>query len=168
MLAGAHTLLIYTIGHSDHTIPAFVDLLCKFDVALLVDVRSQPYSRWMPQFNREDLAHDLQEAGIDYISMGDSLGGRPADPALYDPGAERPDYGRMAQTPGYQNGIAQLLDLARAQHVVVMCSEGDYHQCHRHKLITQTLLERGIDVQHIQPDGTTAAGEIIPQQLSLF
>ena len=73
-------LTIYTIGHSDHTRPAFVDLLRKFDVALLVDVRSQPYSRWTPQFNREDLAHDLEEAGIAYRSMGDSLGGRPADP----------------------------------------------------------------------------------------
>jgi uncharacterized protein (DUF488 family) len=161
-------LRIYTIGHSDHSISAFVDLLRTFDIALLVDVRSQPYSRWTPQFNREDLAHDLQEAGIAYKNMGDSLGGRPADPTLYDPGAERPDYERMAQTPVYQSGIVQLLDLARAQQVVVMCSEGDFHQCHRHKLITQTLLERGIDVQHIQPDGATAAGEIIPQQLSLF
>ncbi len=161
-------MLIYTIGHSDHTIPAFVELLRKFDIALLVDVRSQPYSRWTPQFNREDLAHDLQAAGIAYRSMGDSLGGRPTDPTLYDPGEERPDYERMAQTETYQRGIAQLLDLAREQPVVVMCSEGDYHHCHRHKLIAQTLLERGIEVQHIQPDGTTAAGEIIPQQLSLF
>jgi uncharacterized protein (DUF488 family) len=161
-------LLIYTIGHSDHTMPEFVDLLHKFGVALLVDVRSQPYSRWTPQFNREDLAHDLQEAGIVYRSMGDSLGGRPADRELYDPGEERPNYERLAQTPVYQGGIAQLLDLAHEQQVVIMCSEGDYHQCHRHKLITQTLVERGVEVQHIQPDGTTAAGEIIPQQLSLF
>jgi len=161
-------LLIYTIGHSDHTIPAFVDLLRTFDVALLVDVRSQPYSRWTPQFNREDLAHDLQEAGIAYQSMGGSLGGRPADPTLYDPGVERPNYERLAQTETYQQGIAQLLALARASQIAIMCSEGDYHQCHRNLLITQTLLERGVEVQHIQPDGTTAAGEIIPQQLSLF
>ncbi len=161
-------MLIYTIGHSDHTIPEFVDLLRKFDIALLVDVRSQPYSRWTPQFNREDLAHDLQEAGIAYKSMGDSLGGRPADPTLYAPGEERPDYERMAQSPAYQTGIAQLVDLARGAQVAVMCSEGDYHQCHRNLLITQTLLKHGIEVQHIQPDGTAAAGEIIPQQLSLF
>ena len=161
-------MIIYTIGHSDHTIPAFVDLLRQFAIAMLVDVRSQPYSRWTPQFNREDLAHDLEAAGIAYLSMGDSLGGRPADPTLYDPGEERPNYERLAQTETYQRGIAQLLDLAREQPVVIMCSEGDYHHCHRNKLITQTLLERGVEVQHIQPDGTTAAGEIIPQQLSLF
>ncbi len=161
-------MLIYTIGHSDHTIPAFVDLLRTFGIALLIDVRSQPYSRWTPQFNREDLAHDLQETGIAYKSMGDSLGGRPADRTLYDAGEERPNYERVAQTETYQRGIAQLLDLAREQYVAIMCSEGDYHHCHRHKLITQTLLERGVEVQHIQPDGTTAVGEIIPQQLSLF
>jgi len=161
-------MLIYTIGHSDHTIPAFVDLLRTFGIALLIDVRSQPYSRWTPQFNREDLAHDLQETGIAYKSMGDSLGGRPADRTLYDAGEERPNYERVAQTETYQRGIAQLLDLAREQYVAIMCSEGDYHHCHRHKLITQTLLERGVEVQNIQPDGTTAVGEIIPQQLSLF
>jgi uncharacterized protein (DUF488 family) len=161
-------LLIYTIGHSDHTISAFVDLLHTFEIALLVDVRSQPYSRWTPQFNRDDLDYALQEAGIAYRGMGDSLGGRPSDPALYDPGAERPDYERMTQTTTYQAGIATLVDLARAAQVAVMCSEGDYHHCHRNLLITQTLLERGVEVWHIQPDGTTAAGEIIPQQLSLF
>ena len=161
-------MLIYTIGHSDHTISAFVDLLYKFEITVLVDVRSQPYSRWTPQFNRDDLVYALQEAGIAYRGMGDNLGGRPSDPTLYDPGAERPDYERMTQTPVYQTGIAQLLDLAREFQVVVMCSEGDYHHCHRHLLITQTLLEHGVEVQHIQPDGTTVAGEIIPQQLSLF
>jgi uncharacterized protein (DUF488 family) len=100
--------------------------------------------------------------------MGDVLGGRPADPALYDPGQERPDYQRLAQAPDYQSGIDQLLDLAQTEQVAVVCSEGDHRRCHRHLLITQTLLERGVQVFHIQPDGTTVEGEQIPQQLSLF
>ncbi len=49
-----------------------------------------------------------------------------------------------------------------------MCSEGDHRRCHRHMLITQTLLERGVHVRHIQSDGTTVEGERIPRQLSLF
>lgn len=161
-------LVIHTVGHSDHTIEAFVDLLRRHGIALVVDVRSQPYSRWAPQFNRETLARDLQDAGIVYRFMGDTLGGRPADPMLYDPGQERPDYQRVEQTPGYQAGIDQLLDLAGSEKVAVMCSEGDHRHCHRHLLITQTLLERDVRVLHIQPDGTTVEGERIPQQLSLF
>jgi uncharacterized protein (DUF488 family) len=161
-------LLIHTIGHSDHTTAAFVDLLRRYGITLVVDVRSQPYSRWAPQFNRETLARDLQGAGIAYRFMGDALGGRPADPTLYDPGQERPDYQRVGQTPAYQTGMDQLLDLAGTEQVAVMCSEGDHRRCHRHLLVAQTLLERGARVLHIQPDGTTVEGERIPQQLSLF
>jgi uncharacterized protein (DUF488 family) len=160
--------LIHTIGHSDHTVSAFVDLLRRHGITRVVDVRSQPYSRWVHQFNRETLAHEFEDAGIAYQFMGDVLGGRPADPALYDPGEERPDYRRVECTPVYQAGMEQLLQWAQTGRVAVMCSEGDHRHCHRHLLIAQTLLARGVRVRHIQPDGTTVEGEQIPQQLSLF
>lgn len=160
------TLSIHTVGHSDHTTAGFIDLLRQHDITLVVDVRSQPYSQWAPQFNRETLEQGLTEAGIAYRFMGDSLGGRPSDPDLYTAGG--PDYGRLEQTDGYQRGIEELLDMARTEHAAVMCGEGDYRQCHRHLLITQTLLKRGIDVLHIKPDGQTVNGERIPEQLSLF
>ena len=161
-------LLIHTIGHSDHTTAVFIELLRRHGVTLVVDVRSQPYSRWTHQFNRETLAHDLDETGIAYRFMGESLGGRPADPALYDPGQGHPDYRRVEQVPAYQAGIDQLLELARAERLAVMCSEGDHRHCHRNLLITQTLLERGVRVLHIQPDGRTVEGERIARQLSLL
>jgi uncharacterized protein (DUF488 family) len=131
-------------------------------------VRSQPYSRWAHQFNRETLARDLQDADIGYRFMGDALGGHPADSDVYDPGGERPDYGRVERTPTYQAGVDRLLGLARAERVAVMCSEGDHRRCHRHMLITQTLLGRGVRVLHVQPDGTTIEGEPVPQQLSFL
>jgi uncharacterized protein (DUF488 family) len=159
-------LSIHTIGHSDHTTAAFVDLLRQHDITLVVDVRSQPYSRWAPQFNRETLKHDLEEAGVAYRFLGDALGGRPSDSALYTAG--RLDYSQMEQTDAYQRGIERLLDLAGTGHVAIMCGEGDYRQCHRHLLITQTLLKRGIRVVHIKPDGQTVDGERTPEQLSLF
>jgi uncharacterized protein (DUF488 family) len=74
----------------------------------------------------------------------------------------------MAETPAYRSGLDQLLDLIQVQRVAVMCGEGDYHQCHRNLLIAQTVLERGVRVLHIQPDGATVEGEIEPKQLSLF
>jgi len=161
-------LLIYTIGHSDHDTGEFIALLRQHSITLVVDVRSRPYSRWAHQFNRETLARDLEEAGIAYRFMGDVLGGRPADPTLYDPERERPDYRRVAQSITYQAGIDRLLDLARGERVAVMCSEGDHRRCHRHLLIAQTLLERGVRVLHIQPDGRTVKGERIAQQLSFL
>ncbi len=161
-------LCLYTIGHSDHELAAFIGLLRKHAIERLVDVRSQPYSRWQSQFNRETLAPALREAGIDYVWGGDTLGGRPADLALYNPGEERPDYERMADTPLYQGGIEHLLEGAQTGRTAIMCSEGDPSHCHRHLLITQTLVARGIRVFHVLPDGDLREGELIPQQLTLF
>lgn len=157
---------IYTIGHSDHTTPDFIDLLRQHRITLVVDVRSQPYSRWAPQFNRETLEQDLNGAAIAYRFMGDALGGRPRDPGLCAAGS--PDYGRMEQTDAYRRAIDLLLDLARTHHLTIMCGEGDYRECHRHLLISQTLLQRGFEVVHIKPDGQTVAAERIAEQLSLF
>jgi uncharacterized protein (DUF488 family) len=162
----SQTLLMYTIGHSDHTTTAFLDLLRQHDITLVADVRSQPYSRWAPQFNRETLERDLKEAGIAYRFMGAALGGHPSDPGLYTAG--RPDYKRMERTDAYQGEIEQLLDMARTQCVAIMCGEGDYRECHRHMLISQTLLKRGASVLHIKPDGQTVDGERTPEQLALL
>ncbi len=159
-------VLLYTIGHSDHAPEAFVDLLRQHDVTLVVDVRSQPYSRWTPQFNREVLQRDLADSDIDYQFMGDALGGRPPDPALYT--GDQPNYEQMASRPAYQTGIETLIALARAERLAVMCSEGTHDHCHRHLLITQTLLKQGVRVLHIQPDGATIEAERIARQLSLF
>jgi len=161
-------LVVYTIGHSDHGTGALLDLLRRNGITLVVDVRSQPYSRWAPHFNRETIAHDLKEAGFAYRFMGDTLGGRPDDPTLYEPGEERPNYEQMELTEAYQSGISKLLELAQVGPVALMCSEGDHRHCHRHLLITQTLLDREVKVLHIQPDDTKIPGEPIARQLSLF
>jgi uncharacterized protein (DUF488 family) len=165
---GTSAPLIHTIGHSDQTTSEFVDLLQRHSIGLVVDARSQPYSRWTPQFNREILSHRLQEAGIAYRFMGAGLGGRPSDASLYDSGQDHPNYERMEQTPGYQAGIDEVFELGQAQRAAVMCSESDHKCCHRHLLIAQTLLTRGARVLHIQPDGRTVEAERIPRQLSFL
>jgi uncharacterized protein (DUF488 family) len=162
-------LTIYTIGHSDRDPQSFEDLLRRHAIDLVVDVRSQPYSRWVPQFNRETLMRHLKDSGFAYLFLGDSLGGRPADPTLYDAEDEgHPSYKLVERTQAYRDGIDQLLELASIQTVAVMCSEGDYRRCHRHHLITPTLLKRGMNVVHIQPDGTTVTASLPPEQLTLF
>jgi uncharacterized protein (DUF488 family) len=168
MTAAQQDLLIHTIGHSSHEPGEFIALLSRHAIELVVDVRSQPYSQWTPQFNRETLAAGLQPAGVAYHYLGDKLGGRPSDTSLYQPGKERPDYERLAQTEVYLEGIAVLLGLAAGQRLAVMCSEGDHRHCHRYLLIAQTLVERHVRVLHIQPDGSTVSGELIARQLSLF
>jgi uncharacterized protein (DUF488 family) len=173
---------VYTIGHSNHELEAFIALLQGAGIHTLVDVRSQPYSRWAGQFNREALMRSLQRAGFTYVYLGDVLGGRPDDPSLSAESHEdapskhaRPDYDRMAAAPAFQAGLDRLLALAEqapdGAAVAIMCSEGDYHHCHRTLLITPQLLMRGARVLHIKPDGALDEGHIEPpppKQLSLL
>ena len=159
---------LYTIGHSNHPIQAFISLLQLHNIRYLVDVRSQPYSRRYPQFNREDLLAALHVAGVVYMDLGQSLGGRPQQSDLYDPGCERPNYDRQARTPLYQGGLQQLCRQAKLGSTAMMCSEGDPEVCHRTLLITPSLLDLGYDVQHILPTGDLRTAEKRPQQLSLF
>lgn len=166
--------VVYSIGHSNHQPEVFVALLRQHGIDVLVDVRSQPYSRWAPQFNRETLARALEQAGMHYMFLGDLLGGRPSDPSLYQDAAEdeahgpRPDYARMAAQPAFQEGLRKLVDLAAQRPTAMMCSEGDHEHCHRALLITPQLLARGARVIHIQPDGSTVEAQEEPKQLSLF
>jgi uncharacterized protein (DUF488 family) len=151
---------IYTIGHSNHEVDEFLALLLQHDIRMVVDVRSSPYSRYVPHANRETLARALQDASIGYRWMGDRLGGMPE-------GAVG-DYDEMAASPAFQQGIEELIRLADEQRLTIMCSEGDHRRCHRHKLITPALLDREVQVYHVQPDGDVVDENAEPRQLSLF
>lgn len=158
-------ITIYTIGHSNHTSEALLKLLQQHGVACLVDVRSQPYSRYNPQFNRETLIRSLHTAQISYLHMGDTLGGRPEQVDLYDEGSTRPNYSRQRQTDLYQQGLHQLAELAKQRTVAMMCSEGNPHECHRQWLITPDLLDLEIIVLHIHPNGKLETAEKTLEQL---
>jgi uncharacterized protein (DUF488 family) len=158
---------VYSIGHSNHEMAAFIELLHQHNIALLADVRSQPYSRYASQFNRETLAHALAAHGIAYRHMGNTLGGRPTDDKLLFPD-NSVDYDKLRQNEGFALGLDELLALAESQPTVIMCSEGDHHSCHRHLLITPALLARNVTVLHIQPDGTLINAATEPRQLTLF
>lgn len=161
----ADTITVCSIGHSNHTIEEFVTLLQRHDIRILADVRSQPYSRYSPHFNREVLAQSLKNVGIRYVFLGASLGGRPEDPALYDPGQERPNYGRQRETPRFQQGLHELIALATALPTTMMCSEGDPHSCHRQWSITPSLLALEVVVLHIHPDGHLEVAEPTMEQM---
>lgn len=148
---------LFTIGHGNQDGASFVSLLRRHGVVTLVDVRSAPYSRYVPHFSQGALRALLDEAGIQYHWGGDALGGRPNDPACYRDGVVRPgnvDYGFMARQPWYEDGIARLMAHVRGGATAMMCSEEDPRRCHRHRLLEPSLRERGLDVLHIRADGT--------------
>ena len=147
------TLTLYTIGHSNHTWEAFLDLLRQHHVEVLVDVRSNPASRFARFANRRRLPQLLEQAGIRHLWMGESLGGKPADPALHDSDGA-PDYEKIRMQPVFADGIEQLARRARTVSVAIMCAEEDPVKCHRTLLIAPALVDRGVSVAHIRKDGS--------------
>lgn len=143
---------VHTVGHSNHPIERFVGLLRAVGIATLADVRSIPASRFCPQFNRAALAQTLADAGIAYLFLGESLGGRPRDPALLTGGAA--DYDRMAAAPAFRAGLDTVEAEATRRPVALMCAEREPLDCHRTLLVARRLAERGLPIRHILADGT--------------
>ena len=143
--------VVLTVGHSNHPLETFVGLLQRHGVTTLVDVRSAPYSRFNPQFNRKALEASLEAIGIEYVFMGRALGGRPDDPSCYEDGRVR--YDRLAETPLFREGLERIVDGAGRQRIALMCAEKEPLDCHRTILVGRSLAGRGVAVAHILANG---------------
>jgi uncharacterized protein (DUF488 family) len=165
---------VFTIGHSNHTVEHFLSLLKAHGVQVVVDTRSQPYSKYATQFDHEGLKLVLQEAGIRYLYLGRELGGRPEGDEFYDDEGHVL-YDRVAATSLFQKGLSRLERGIREYNVAMLCAEENPAECHRRLLVGRVLLGHGIHVNHIRGDGRIqteeeVAAEVDPNrdQLTLF
>ena len=143
---------VFTIGHSSHAIADFLALLGQHAVSAVADVRSTPFSRFNPQFNREVLHRKLTAAGIAYVYLGSELGGRSADPTCYEGG--RICYDRVAKTPSFQDGLRRL-EKGMAEHrIALMWAEKEPLHCHRSLLVAQAWDTQGVCISHIHANGS--------------
>lgn len=152
MVTQAGGTSVFTVGHSTHTLDRFLRLLLPLRVDTVVDVRSAPFSRMAPEFNRAHLEKALPKTGLGYVFMGDTLGGRPKDPSQYDEDG-RALYYLMAQEPDFNRAIDVLIDRSASHRMALMCSEGRPEHCHRYLLVTRVLHRRGVNVRHVDPAG---------------
>ncbi|MBW4493884.1 MAG: DUF488 domain-containing protein [Oscillatoria princeps RMCB-10] len=174
---------LFTIGHSNHSIEAFISLLHKHGITALADVRSHPHSRYLPHFNQSALKAALLSAGIQYVFLGRELGARPADPSCYVGGKAL--YEKIATTELFREGIQRLIKELETEKISLMCSEQDPIECHRSILVCQHLRELPIQINHILKTGElepqkhledrlivlhklNQPDEVTPVQLSLF
>jgi len=145
-------MVIYTIGHSNHPPEKFLELLRTHHIGVVADLRSRPYSRFVPHFNRDSLKNLLQEEGIRYLFLGKELGGKPQD--LERPLSDEVVWEHIRSRPQFQEGLTRLLGEARQARVCVLCAEADPARCHRGQLIAPELEARGAQMEHILADGT--------------
>ena len=143
--------VLFTIGHSNHEIGAFLDLIERHGITLVADVRSSPYSRFNPQFNRETLAAALEGRGMEYAFMGRELGARREERQCYV--GQQVKYDRVARLPIFQQGLDFLRQAAVCGRVALVCAEKDPLTCHRTILVCRNLRNDPIAISHILEDG---------------
>lgn len=144
---------IYTIGYGSRKLKDFLKMLSSFQIKYLIDVRSQPYSKFNPSFNQNELKCFLKNNGITYVFMGDTIGGRPNDVSCYDVHG-KVDYETVRTKDFFINGIERLKKAYEGGHnVVLMCSESNPCECHRSKLIGKVLDFEKITIKHIDEKG---------------
>jgi uncharacterized protein (DUF488 family) len=144
---------LFTIGHSKHELPRFLQLLQDAGVTAVGDVRSQPASFRYPQYNRPELEKSLDDAGIPYVFLGRQLGGRPPGLELYDEDG-RVNYERVRRTRNFQQGLDRVCQGLEEHAIALVCSEEEPLECHRGLLIAPALVERGLAPVHLRGDGT--------------
>jgi uncharacterized protein (DUF488 family) len=155
---------IFTIGHSNHSLEHFIDLLKEHHIEVLADVRSSPYSKYTPHFDYRSLKKSMPSVGMKYIFLGEELGGIPAEKEFYDKQGYVL-YKKIAESERFLEGISRLENEIKKHRVVIMCSEEDPWDCHRRLLVGRVLSERGVSIIHIRGDGSLKPEEELTREV---
>ena len=143
--------VVLTIGHSTRTLDEFICLLQTHAVSSVVDVRTVPRSRHNPQFNKASLPGSLKKAGLGYVHLPGLGGLRHAkrdSPNMGWRNTSFRGYADYMQTPEFEQGLEELIQLAHEDRIALMCAEAVPWRCHR-SLIADALLVRGIRTEDI-------------------
>jgi uncharacterized protein (DUF488 family) len=154
---------ILTIGHSNLSIEDFIALLKQHQITAIADVRSHPYSRYLPHFNKESLKVSLLNSDIKYVFLGRELGARPEDLNCYMGGKAL--YEKIAATDLFSEGIQRLIQGAQKYKIALMCAEKDPITCHRTILVCKHLCQFDLQIEHILSDGNLENHQHLEQRL---
>jgi uncharacterized protein (DUF488 family) len=155
---------IYTVGYATHTTASFRAVLERYGITAVADVRSNPHSKFKPEFDAEAISRALKDWGIAYVFLGEECGARPHDPACYADHAVC--FEKVAGRPAFQRGIERLLDGVRHYTIALMCAEKDPIFCHRMILVSRNLCRQaGVTVRHILGDSTCESNEAAEERL---
>jgi len=152
--------VIYTIGHSNHSLEHFIELLRAWEIAVLADVRSAPYSRHVPHFNKTILEKTVESGGMIYLYLGRELGG------LSKGGHKQRRGHKPGIGPDFDQGIKTIGEMAETRRLALMCAEENPLRCHRFHLITPALTAAGLAVSHIRGDGRVEGDEALRAEIS--
>lgn len=157
---------IYTIGHGNKKIDQFIFELKSFNIQYLLDIRSKPFSKWSPQFNKDALSNALKDVDVTYVFVGDTLGGLPADNSCYDHNG-KVIYDFVRTKPFFLKGLKRLTTAHDKRiNLAMMCSESKPEECHRSKLIGEELLKKEISLKHIVSRNIIKSQQVVMNEIT--
>lgn len=157
--------ILFTIGHSQHEISYFIELLRKYEINYILDVRSTPYSQFAAQYNKNSIKVMLNDVGINYVFMGKYFGARQEDDSLYAKEGYL-DFQKTAQSTNFKAGVANVLKgIGAGNRIALMCTEKDPIECHRAILVGKAFWDIGVDVEHIMPDASLQSQDFLNERL---
>ncbi|MGI0484611.1 DUF488 family protein [Pantanalinema rosaneae CENA516] len=142
---------LFSVGHSNYEMETFISLLRQHEITAVADVRSHPYSRFLPHFNQVALKEYLAREGIRYVFLGQELGARPSNQECYFNG--KAVYEKIASTDLFHEGIQRILKGLKKYRISLMCAEKDPITCHRAILVCRYLRHFNFQINHILKDG---------------
>lgn len=143
--------VIFTIGYSSFSLEVFINTLKKYKITAVADVRSQPYSQFKPEFNRDSIKGELSKNNIAYVFLGEECGARVDDPKCFING--KVNYDLVAQSQKFKKGLERIKKGMEKFNIVVMCAEKDPITCHRTILVCRNLQSSGVTIRHILSNG---------------
>ncbi len=156
---------VFTIGHSNHSIDYFFELLDAFSINCIIDVRNVPESRFVPYFGKANLAQELKARDIVYLHFREEFAARRDYPAFLDEDG-RIDYEKVRESATFLSGVERLRKgLEKGYCIALMCAEGDPFDCHRFVMISNYLVKNGFTVEHILKDKTSISNEELEKRL---
>ena len=157
--------IIYTVGHSTHSIEYFVELIKKFDVNCIVDVRSIAASRFNPQYNKEALSNYLKKQGIKYLHFDKEFGARQDSPSVLDE-ENKVNFEKVRTQQSFNDGVFRLVKgIEAGYNIALMCSESEPFDCHRFVMVAVGLAQEGFEVKHILKDKTLVTNADLEKEL---
>ena len=156
---------IFAIGHSNYPYEKFLNMIKKYNINCIVDIRKTPYSRYNIQYNREYLSKKLKEDGYLYIHMGKEFGvKRDTIDSYNDEGYS--DFEKVVKEEVFLSGVNRIKKgLEMGYKIVLLGAMQEPIRCHRAILVGRFLNENGIKVNYILNDGTLVNQLVIEEQL---
>ena len=155
---------LYTIGHSTFPEEHLTELLQSFQVDYLLDVRSVPFSQYVPQYNDNQIMHTLDRVGIQYAQMGRFFGARQEDEAYYNKEGYL-DFELFRSSELFRAGLENVKKGLQEHNIALMCAEKNPIDCHRAIMVARGFELNGVDVKHILHDFTFLPQESLNRQL---